>query len=78
MDATMTAAQERVEDDQLVVDPAQWPNPEHQQLERIAAYKKGNTHSNYWKNAENGNLCLYILAEAWRDRHALLLQEETQ
>ena len=56
----MTAAQERVEDDELVVDPAQWPNPEHQQLERIAAYKKGgNSHSSYWKNTEEGHLALY-------------------
>ena len=60
MNATMMAAQERMEDDEPVVDPAQWPNPEHQQLERIAAYKKGNTHQSYWKITENGNPCLYI------------------
>ena len=38
MDATMLAAQERMEDDEMVVDPASWPHPSESELERIAGY----------------------------------------
>ena len=60
MDATMLAAQERMEDDEMIVHPDLWPRPSDSDLERIAAFKKDcNSHTSFWRKTDRGGLYLY-------------------